>query len=288
MLHTETARTLGAFIFEEILCRWGGLEEIVTNNGTPFVAALDWLAEKYHICHIRISAYNSQANGIVEQSHHTICDSFVKSCNSDITQWPVLTHHIFWADRITTQKSTGHSPYYMAHSAEPLLPFDITEATFMTPEISHRLETHDLIVIRACQLAKRDEDLASMHERLLKSHFASIANFERHFANTIHDFNFKPGSLILVLNKKLKPASNAKCKPHYFGPMVIVSRSQNRSYRLAEVDGAIAKLKFAAFHLIPYFPCSLKVLEVTQFINAEDIAGVAPIEEEDQLRTVDI
>ena len=34
MLRTETAHTLGAFIFEEILCRWGGLEEIVTDNGT--------------------------------------------------------------------------------------------------------------------------------------------------------------------------------------------------------------------------------------------------------------
>ena len=275
------ARTLGAFIFEEILCRWGGLEEIVTDNGTPFVAALDWLAEKYHIRHIRISAYNSQANGIVERSHRTIRDSLVKACNGDITQWPALTHHVFWADRVTTRKSTGHSPYYMAHGTEPLLPFDITEATFMAPEISHRLETHDLIALRASQLAKREEDLASMHERLLKSRFTSIADFERRFANSIHDFDFKPGSLVLVLNKKIEPAPNAKCKPRYFGPMVVVSRSQNGSYRLAEVDSAISKLKFAAFHLIPYFPRSLEVLEVTQFINTEDLAGVTPVEEEE-------
>ena len=177
----------------------------------------------------------------------------------------------------------------MAHSTEPLLPFDITEATSMAPEIYHRLETHDLIALRASQLAKCEEDLASMHERLLKSRFTSIADFERRFANSIHNFNFKPGSLVLVLNKKIEPASNAKCKPRYFGPMVVVSRSQNGSYRLAEVDGAISKLKFAAFRLIPYFPRLLKALEVTQFINAEDLAGVAPVEEErDQLRTVDI
>ncbi|KIJ58922.1 hypothetical protein HYDPIDRAFT_46589, partial [Hydnomerulius pinastri MD-312] len=43
MLRSETGRTLGAFIFKEILCRWGGLEEIVTDSGTPFVAALDRL-----------------------------------------------------------------------------------------------------------------------------------------------------------------------------------------------------------------------------------------------------
>jgi len=43
-LTCETGRTLGQFIFEELLCQWGGLEEIVTDNGTLFVAALEWIA----------------------------------------------------------------------------------------------------------------------------------------------------------------------------------------------------------------------------------------------------
>jgi hypothetical protein len=71
MLKTETARTLGAFLFEEVLCRWGVIEEIVTDNRAPFIAAVDWLVQKYGIYHIRVSAYNSQANGIVECSHRT-------------------------------------------------------------------------------------------------------------------------------------------------------------------------------------------------------------------------
>jgi hypothetical protein len=33
-LRIEMRRTLGAFLFEEILCRWGAVEEIVTDNGT--------------------------------------------------------------------------------------------------------------------------------------------------------------------------------------------------------------------------------------------------------------
>ena len=92
-----------------------------------------------------------------------------------------------------------------------------------------------------------------MQERILKSCLTSVADFECCFANTIQDFNFKPGSLVLVLNKKVKATSNAKCKPQYFRPMVVASRSQNGSYRLTEVDGTVSKLKFTAFQLIPYF-----------------------------------
>jgi len=68
-LTRETCRTIEQFIFDKILCCWGELKEIVIDNGTPFVAASDWIAEHYHICHIRILAYNSQSNGVVEITH---------------------------------------------------------------------------------------------------------------------------------------------------------------------------------------------------------------------------
>jgi transposase InsO family protein len=66
-LHVETGHTIGAFIFKKILCRWGAVREIVTDNGSMYIAALDWLADRYGIQHIRISPYNSQANGIIER-----------------------------------------------------------------------------------------------------------------------------------------------------------------------------------------------------------------------------
>ena len=97
-LCTETGRTLGAFLFKEILCRWGAVEEIMTDNGTAYVAALDWLAKCYGIRHIRISAYNSRANGIVEQQHRMICESIVKACEGDTSKWPTVAPFAFWAN----------------------------------------------------------------------------------------------------------------------------------------------------------------------------------------------
>jgi hypothetical protein len=43
-LQKENGSTIRAFIFEEILCCWGALEEIITDNGLAFIEALNWLA----------------------------------------------------------------------------------------------------------------------------------------------------------------------------------------------------------------------------------------------------
>jgi hypothetical protein len=77
---------------------------------------------KYSIWHICISAYNSKANSLIEHSHRTIWDSLIKTCNSDITQWPTLTHHTFWADHVIMQKSTSHTPFHgTQHRTTPTL-----------------------------------------------------------------------------------------------------------------------------------------------------------------------
>jgi len=270
-LKKENGRTLGGFVFEEVLCRWGGIEEIVTDNGPAMIAALDWLSKTYHINHIRISPYNSKANGIVERSHRTIRDSIVKACDGDITKWVDMAPYVFWADRVTTRRATGHSPFYMAHGTEPLLPLDITEATFMLPPITSKLTTSDLIGLQARQLAKREDDLMKIHDNVVKSRFASITEFEKQFKNTIHDYNFQPANLVLVLNKKIEPESNAKCKPQYLGPMLVVHRSTNGSYRLAELDGTLSNLTFASFPLIPYYARTTKKPTITKFSDRKDL-----------------
>ena len=98
MFHSETGQTLAVFIFKDILYCWGAIEEIVTDNGTAFIATLDWLTDHYGIQHIWISAYNSCINRIVKCQHHTIRESIVKACKGNISKWPTVALHTFWAD----------------------------------------------------------------------------------------------------------------------------------------------------------------------------------------------
>jgi hypothetical protein len=253
MLRSSKAVGLASFIFEDILCRWGPVSEIVTDNGPSFIQALEFLAERHGIRHIRISPYNLQTNGIVERWHFDVREAIMKSCDGEEAHWPHTAHSVFWAKRVTIQRSTGLSPYFMAHGIELLFPFDLTEATFLVPiPDTHRISTSALLAFRARQLQKRIEDLESITERVLKSRFASVKKFEAVFKNWIKDYNFQPGSLVLVRNSWIEKELNRKMKPRYTGPMVVLHRTTGGSYMLAELDGVVSNLRFATFRLVPY------------------------------------
>jgi hypothetical protein len=259
----ETGHTLGTFLFEEVLCHWGAVEEIVTDNGTAFVTALGWLERHFGIWHIRILAYNSQANGIVERQHCMIQESIVKACEDNAAKWPAVAPYAFWVDHATTCKSMGHSPFYMAHSVEPVLPFDITLATFLVLNLTDKLSTVDLIATQTRQLLKCDDDLAAIHSNILKSCFESVCQFER----TICDHNFSPGAFVLMENDL-----GCKVKLHYTGLMVVLHHMQNGLYCLAELDSSVSNLCFTAFCLVPYHSRLHSLMPVTCLVDRENLA----------------
>ena len=104
-----------------------------------------YLVKRYHIWHIWISRYNSQANSIVERLHFNGRQALVKACEGDISKWSKGVYSVFWAERITTRKRMGCLPIYAATGAIPLIPLDIVEATYLQPAPTVTLTTMELI-----------------------------------------------------------------------------------------------------------------------------------------------
>ena len=106
--------------------------------------------------------------------------------------------------------------------------------------------------------------------------------------NNIHDFDFDQGKLVLVRNSKFDKGLGDKTKPRYFGPLVVIKRTKGGSYILAELDGSLSKLRFAAFRLLPYHPRNLKAVPVTRDLleqadNIEELTNEADVlDNEDQ------
>ena len=196
--------------------------------------------------------YNSQANGIIERRHLDVQEALLKACEGETAKWSRYAHSVFWAKRITVQQATERSSYYMVHSVEPVLPFDLTEATYLLPLQDLPLFSMELITLRAWQLQKQPEDLEEYQHRVTEARKRGLDKFIKENKNRIADYTFAPGSLVLMQNSKVRMSLDGKMKLRYLGLYVVVCRTQGGSYIITELDGLVAHFRVGAARLLLY------------------------------------
>lgn len=180
-LKKASSKHMSRFFWEQIICRYGHIAKVITNNGSEVAKAFQKLLKCYRILQIRISLYNKYTNGVVEQGHFTIWKSILKDCTGRIEEWPNHVHLAFFANRVITQRVTGFSPFYLLHGVDSVLSFDLTEATFMITGYWAELMSAELLSLRMRQLDKQPADIKRAAKAIKCSRLAFKEQFEKRF-----------------------------------------------------------------------------------------------------------
>jgi hypothetical protein len=256
-LRSNNSHNLAKFFWEQIYCRYGAIEHVVTDNGGEVKGAFESLLRRLGIPQVRISPYNKHANGVVERGHFTLREAIVKSCEKDktgkIKNWHKHVELASFADRITVSSVTGYSPYYLLHGTHPILPFDLTEATFMIEGFCSGLSTSELLALRIRQLGRHQEDIDKAAAVLKQARFISKLQFDQRFHRRLQKRDYQPGELVLVYNSRLEMTiGKFKTDPRYLGPYEVVRQTRRGTYVLKELDGTVHAEHYAAFRILPY------------------------------------
>ena len=104
---------------------------------------------------VHSTSYYPQGNGLAESSNKSLVRVIKKLLEDKKKSWDSKFKFALWADRVTTKKSTGNSPFKLVYGTEAVFPIQLTlhVAKFLQEE--HNEEEG---------MARRITDLVEVHQ----------------------------------------------------------------------------------------------------------------------------
>ena len=252
MLRNANSKNVAKFLFEDVMCRFGCILQLTTDNGAEFEGLVQTMADIYNVPIARAAPYHPEANGMIERHHRTWIGSLFIACKGNPSHWSRYFYSCMWADRVTVKRATGHTPYYLLYGKHHVFPFDITDSSWYTLDWHSIQTTEELLAIRAIQLAHRDDDIEEASATLLQSRIRSTRDWAQRNEHTLVEGNYKPGTIVLVYNSVLQMQHGRKGEIRWIGPYRVRKQNTRGSYELNELDGTPIDAVFAGNRLKKY------------------------------------
>jgi transposase InsO family protein len=131
---------------ENIIARFGCPSKIVTDNASPFRSEpLIKFCEQFGISLIHSTPYYPQGNGLAESYNKSLIKLIKKLLEDNKRAWDSKLKFSLWADRVTTKKSLGLSPFQLVYGIEAVFP---TQLALPVANLLHDYEGEPNLMLR--------------------------------------------------------------------------------------------------------------------------------------------
>ena len=137
----QSATTIAKLLVEEIFCRHGAPEHLLSDRGANFLSSLIQDVCKYlDIKKVNTSGYHPQTDGLVERFNSTLINMLSKCAEKNGKDWDKQLPYVLFAYRATIQESTKESPFYLLYGRDPRLP---SECALTVPTSPYMVDLQD-------------------------------------------------------------------------------------------------------------------------------------------------
>ncbi|KAI7943699.1 hypothetical protein MJO28_011227 [Puccinia striiformis f. sp. tritici] len=247
-----SAEKVGQFLEEEWFARFGCIRLVTVDGGSEFRGSLMKVVKACGAKFGRVTEYYPEGAGMIERGHQPIKNALAKLCGEDGKKWQQFLPAVLLADRISTKRGTGYSPYELLFGLQPVLPVDIEMLTYLAIDWWKVKTSEELVEARTEQLLRREGTISRAVKRLRDSRKRSVRYWDQRCANRLRDPLHK-GDLVLLYNRSLESQWGKLFANRWNGPYRVVSKFPGGSYQLEELDGTLLRRKAAAQHVKRFY-----------------------------------
>ncbi|MBW0492341.1 hypothetical protein O181_032056 [Austropuccinia psidii MF-1] len=118
-------------------------------------------------------------------------------CGENGGKWKKYLPLATLADRISTKRTTGFSPFELQFGQLPVLPIDIETKTFLAVALHKISTTEELLEARAKMFERKEEMRRKAAEKLKRSREELMKYWDRRMGHQLRS-PLNPGDMVLV------------------------------------------------------------------------------------------
>uniref|UniRef100_A0A2N9GGE3 Integrase catalytic domain-containing protein n=1 Tax=Fagus sylvatica TaxID=28930 RepID=A0A2N9GGE3_FAGSY len=220
------------FILNNIICRYGMPEMLITDNASNLNnRMMDQLCQQFKIQHHNSAPYRPKMNGAVEAANKNV-KKILSKMTETYKDWHEHLPYALCAYRTSVRTSVGATPYSLVYGMEAVLPVEV-EIPSLRILSQTQLEEAEWAQARYEQLNFIDEKrLAALcHGQLYQR------RIERAYNKKARPRTFQPGDLVLKKRNMALSDPRGKFAPSYEGPYVVKKAFSGGAIILADMDG---------------------------------------------------
>ncbi|GJY64269.1 reverse transcriptase domain-containing protein [Tanacetum coccineum] len=227
---TITCNQVKKIVWDNIVCRFGLLGEIISDNGKQLRdnPCKDW-CEKLCIRQRFASVKHPQANELVERANRSLGEGIKVRLDARSKNWIEEISHVLWAHHTMIKSSNGDTPFSLTYGMEAVIPAEIGMPTLRTEEVD-MVQTNEALGINLDLLEERRE-----HAMIREA--KSKAKIEKYYNSKVRSTSFKPGDLVYRSNDASHTEEVGKLGPKWEGPYEITGALGKGAYKLRDRDG---------------------------------------------------
>jgi hypothetical protein len=188
--------------------------------------------EQFGIKLIHSTPYYPQGNGLAESSNKSLIRIIKRLLEDNQRAWNSKLKFSLWADRVSTKRATGLSPFQLVYGAEAVFPSQLAIPVEKFLQ-DHQEEPDDMIrrihqLVEVQQAREQTLDRIQDHQQKIKQVFDRKAKKE----------HFQVGDLVLKWDApKQDKGKHNKFEALWIGPFRISEAFSNNTYKLLDLEG---------------------------------------------------